>query len=543
MLIQLKRRNRIEILPYEGLYLAQARLQEENDALATENSALTASNRDLKAETAELSAVLAARAGTAVDSVTVQELQQKMFNLQEELTELHRRKGDNAQQVIDLSAALKLAEMSVVDKSSRVEALEAEIVVLKQDLKARDAANLELEATNQLLKDEYQALQLALTTAETKLNSVKRENDTLITQLMALKAKDAERMNLENDLFLLQKERKVQIELAEAASEFKNVQEPGKENMPQVCCSGVSVPTKSAFKFEAHEGEVMCVSWDYSGRYFATASTDRKIKVWEMTTGGRQVECRANLVGSNAAVMSVHFDNNCSMVLGASNDFATRIWTIDDCRLRHTLTGHSGKVMSAKFFCDASRVVSGSHDRTLKIWDLRSKACVSTMFAGSSCNDVVNTDQSVISGHFDKKVRCWDVRSSKEPSREVVLGGKVTSLDLSKDMNYLAICSRDDRISVLDLRTNSVLCSMSADGFHVGCDWSRVTFSPDGEFVAAGSGDGTVYVWSVSTRSLHSTLHAANCHAAAVYAVSWHPGGANILSVDKAKTCVVWSDY
>ena len=114
--------------------------------------------------------------------------------------------------------------------------------------------------------------------------------------------------------------------------------------------------------------------------------------------------------------------------------------------------------MSAKFFSDASRVVSGSHDRTLKIWDLRSKACVSTMFAGSSCNDVVNTDQSVISGHFDKKVRCWDVRSSKEPSREVVLGGKVTSLDLSKDMNYLAVCSRDDRISVLDLRTSSVLC-------------------------------------------------------------------------------------
>ena len=65
---------------------------------------------------------------------------------------MFRRKGDNAQQVIDLSAALKLAEMSVVDKSSRVEALEAEIVVLKQDLKARDGANLELEATNQLLK-------------------------------------------------------------------------------------------------------------------------------------------------------------------------------------------------------------------------------------------------------------------------------------------------------------------------------------------------------------------------------------------------------
>lgn len=42
-------------------------------------------------------------------------------------------------------------------------------------------------------------------------------------------AKDAERMNLENDLFMLQKQKMMQIELAEAASEFKNIPE---SNMP-----------------------------------------------------------------------------------------------------------------------------------------------------------------------------------------------------------------------------------------------------------------------------------------------------------------------
>ena len=66
--------------------------------------------------------------------------------------------------------------------------------------------------------------------------------------------------------------------------------------------------------------------------------------------------------------------------------------------------GHSGKVLSAKFMGDTSRVVSGSHDRTLKVWDLRSKACVVTKFAMSSCNDLVTASQVIISGHFDKKV-------------------------------------------------------------------------------------------------------------------------------------------
>ena len=92
--------------------------------------------------------------------------------------------------------------------------------------------------------------------------------------------------------------------------------------------------------------------------------------------------------------------------------------------MKHLSSGHSGKVLSAKFMGDTTRVVSGSHDRTLKVsslmnlyhniltrsmssqvWDLKSKACVVTKFAMSSCNDLVSASQVIISGHFDKKVR------------------------------------------------------------------------------------------------------------------------------------------
>lgn len=45
----------------------------------------------------------------------------------------------------------------------------------------------------------------------------------------------------------------------------------------------------------------------------------------------------------------------------------SRVWSLDDHRLRHTLTGHSGKVFSAKFMGDNNKVVSASHDRTLKV--------------------------------------------------------------------------------------------------------------------------------------------------------------------------------
>jgi autophagy-related protein 16 len=59
---------------------------------------------------------------------------------------------------------------------------------------------------------------------------------------------------------------------------------------------------------------------------------------------------------------------------------------------------------------------------------------IETKFAGSSCNDLVTTDGSgttIISGHFDKRIRFWDTRSDTT-SRDILLQGKVTSLDLSR---------------------------------------------------------------------------------------------------------------
>lgn len=93
--------------------------------------------------------------------------------------------------------------------------------------------------------------------------------------------------------------------------------------------------------------------------------------------------------------------------------------------------------MAAKFVGESQKIVTGSHDRTLKVWDLRSKACIETKFAGSSCNDLVTTDGSgstIISGHFDKKIRFWDTRSSDCLGNDIQLQGKVTSLDLSKGL-------------------------------------------------------------------------------------------------------------
>ena len=40
----------------------------------------------------------------------------------------------------------------------------------------------------------------------------------------------------------------------------------------------------------------------------------------------------------------------------------------------------------------------------------------------------------------------------------------------------------------------------------MGCDWSRAVFSPDGQYVIAGSQDGALFVWNTSTNHVEKVL-------------------------------------
>lgn len=56
------------------------------------------------------------------------------------------------------------------------------------------------------------------------------------------------------------------------------------------------------------------------------------MKLWECTSNGP--ELRAALTGANASIMSVDFDNSANFMLASSSDYAIRVWTVDDHRLR-----------------------------------------------------------------------------------------------------------------------------------------------------------------------------------------------------------------
>uniref|UniRef100_A0AAQ6AC70 Autophagy-related protein 16 domain-containing protein n=1 Tax=Amphiprion ocellaris TaxID=80972 RepID=A0AAQ6AC70_AMPOC len=508
---QLKLRDRLQRHAFEEIVHQYNRLLEKSDLQAVLSERYQAADKYDIQRGHETSPADSSRS-----DVLQQEMSQMRIRHQEELTELHKKRGELAQSVIELNNQIQLKDKEIQSNEAKMLEYQQQIAGLEGDCRDLRSNLQDLERANQTLKDEYDALQITFSALEEKLRKTTEDNQELVSRWMAEKAQEANRLNAENEKDSRRRQAKLQKELADAAKEPLPID-------PLVDSSFTAAP-------EAHDGEVNAVRFSPGSRLLATGGMDRRVKLWEVVAG----ESGA-LTGSNAGITSIEFDSAGSYLLAASNDFASRIWTVDDYRLRHTLTGHSGKVLSARFLLDNARIVSGSYDRTLKLWDLRSKVCMKTVFAGSSCNDIVCTEQCVMSGHFDKKVRFWDIRA-ESIVRELELLGRVTSLDLNHDRSELLTCSRDDLLKIIDLRTNAVRQTFSAQGFKCGADWTRVTFSPDGSYVAGGSADGALYVWNVLTGKLVSVC------SSAINSVSWSPSGAYVASVEKGSKAILWSD-
>lgn len=306
---------------------------------------------------------------------------------------------------------------------------------------------------------------------------------------------------------------------------------------PLRICLAARVPVRAVHSLDAHELGINAVRFSPSSNLLATGGTDRVIKLWDVHSG--LLHNRGTLDGSNEGITSIEFDSTGSRILAASYDKSALFWRLENCVPKFTLTGHSRKVTAARFKCNLQQVVTGSADRTVKIWDLHRAACIQTIEVFSYCSDVVCSEYYIISGHFDRKIRFWDSRAAS-CTQEVPLQGRVTSLDIAPNHRQLLTCSRDENLQLVDLRMSNARMVFQAEGFKCGSDSTKAIFSPDGNYLAAGSADGAVYIWNINSCSLETRL--SDMHRSSVNAVAWCTSGEYVVSVDKSRCAILWSD-
>ncbi|KPP63189.1 autophagy-related protein 16-2-like, partial [Scleropages formosus] len=488
---------------------------------------------------------------------------------QDKVKNLNKTSGELAYKVLELQQEIRIKSSVLEEQHARMSEIRSQLAAAEAEVSGLQAQVEEVRQGNWHLKREYDSLLERHHDMDEKFREEKVRGSELVEDMIRWKQLAAVKMNTRNEKRVRAREANIQKELEMAAKEKVDI-DIGSCNMPSVnlpspkpevdeksekrqtrmfsrkrrgnslcsleedlyaplrVCLAARIPCRAIHVLDAHELSINAVRFSSISNLLATGGTDRVIKLWDISAGTVMPVCLHYVSAEHG-----------TKLLAASYDKSALFWRLDDSRPKFTLTGHSRKVTAAKFKCSLRQVVTGSADRTVKVWDLHRAACIQTIEVFSYCSDVVCSEYFIISGHYDRKIRFWDSRAAS-CTQEIPLQGRVTSMDLCPDHRQLLSCSRDESLQVVDLRMSNSRRSFRADGFKCGCDTTKAIFSPDGSYLAAGSADGAVYIWNVNTGHLETTL--PDKHSSSINAVAWSVSGEYVVSVDKSRRAVLWSD-
>lgn len=398
--------------------------------------------------------------------------------------------------------------------------------------------------------------------AGTTFGLIRANQKTAIAEESERKAIAAQRESLDAKERALEEKRKAQAEKSRADEEAKKARDSDAAGKFQLAVSrwDAERPGEARSLLDEIPEEYRELEWHFSKRYFlgseltcyghtksvnravfspdgqriATASTDKKIKIWDATSGAEL----QTLSGHGSNVTWVCFSPDGQRIASSSSDKTIKIWDAFTGKELNTLKGHTDIVLSVSFSPDGKRIASSGHDASVRIWDLarRKEQKILTGHKGRVYGvDFSSNGQQVASASADGTIKLWDAASGAELQTLSGHGGHVTSVCFSPDDRRIASTGWDNSLRIWDAVNGKQLKNIYA---HRGPAWCAV-FSPDGRRIAtAGGGYNTVKVWDAVSGKGRRTLCG---HAGPVFSVAFSPDGHRLASAGSSdNTMKIW---
>jgi len=183
--------------------------------------------------------------------------------------------------------------------------------------------------------------------------------------------------------------------------------------------------------------------------HLLSGSDDKKVKIWNLNN----YEWTYETIHQINSVKSI--ENKFFVAINNGNNFNIHTKYSEYARFE-TLTGHTDDVRSLAIIPSNENIVSGSGDKTIKVWNSTTFQLIANLKGhngGVECLAIVPSNENIVSGSVDNKIIVWNSKTFKFITTLTGHTSWVTALTIMPSNENIVSGSYDKTIKVWNSKT------------------------------------------------------------------------------------------